>query len=68
MRPYIQGIRVLNMERPWLTLSDTELFLQGWFQAQRVLLHSGCIESRKGALGDSFDDFLFQDGMVIPRR
>jgi hypothetical protein len=33
---YIQGIQALEKERPWLTLLDAELYLQGWFQAEKV--------------------------------
>jgi hypothetical protein len=32
-QPYIVGIQALERERPWLSLGDCELFLQGWFQA-----------------------------------
>jgi hypothetical protein len=32
---YIAGIRALRAVRPWLTVVDCELFLQGWFQAER---------------------------------
>jgi hypothetical protein len=28
------------MERPWLTLPDIELFLQGWFRAEACALGS----------------------------
>jgi hypothetical protein len=35
---YILGIQALEKERPWLTLGDFELYLQGWFQAEKVLL------------------------------
>lgn len=31
---YIAGIRTLKADRPWMTLGDCELFLQGWFQAE----------------------------------
>jgi hypothetical protein len=34
---YIAGIRTIRAARPWLTLVDYELFLQGWFQAERCL-------------------------------
>lgn len=37
MRPYIRGIQALCEDRPWMSLGDIELYLQGWFQAQRVL-------------------------------
>ena len=31
----IEGIQALQKERPWLPLPDIELFLQGWFGAER---------------------------------
>ena len=34
-QPYILGIQALQTPRPLLTLGDVELFLQGWFQAER---------------------------------
>jgi hypothetical protein len=37
-QPYILGIQALAKDRPWMTLSDAELFLQGWFQAERCVL------------------------------
>jgi hypothetical protein len=37
---YIAGIRALERERPWLTLADYELFLQGWFQADACIHHN----------------------------
>ena len=41
---YILGIRALERERPWLTLGDSELFLQGWFPAERCVLGNLGIE------------------------
>jgi hypothetical protein len=37
---YIEGIQALQKERPWITLLDAELYLQGWFQAEWCLSHS----------------------------
>ena len=34
-QPYILGIRTLEKDRPWTTLGDIELFLQGWFLAEQ---------------------------------
>jgi hypothetical protein len=34
-QPYILGIRTLELSRPYLSAGDVELFLQGWFQAER---------------------------------
>lgn len=36
----IEGIQALSKERPWLTLADCELYLQGWFQAERCMLRT----------------------------
>src|ERR1035437_2541119 len=44
-QPYILGIQALAKERPWLTLSDLELFLQAWFQAEKCALGTLGIES-----------------------
>ena len=35
---YMLGILALETDRPWLTLADYKLFLQGWFQAERCIL------------------------------
>jgi len=37
MNPYTRGIETLNENRPWLSLGDIEIYLQGWFAAQAVL-------------------------------
>ena len=37
---YIEGIQALERERPWLTLVDFELYVQGWLQAEKCLRHS----------------------------
>jgi len=37
MQPYIRGIQALNAQRPWLSLGDSEIYLQGWFHARQVL-------------------------------
>jgi hypothetical protein len=42
---YIAGIRTLRVVRPWLTLYDYELFLQGWFQAEKCLSRIEDMES-----------------------
>ena len=39
---YIEGIQALSKERPWMTLADTELFLQGWFQAEKCAMGKCC--------------------------
>jgi hypothetical protein len=49
---YIAGIQALERERPWLTLSDVELFLQGWFQADRCM--SGNVDTQAGKAGKVF--------------
>jgi hypothetical protein len=36
MNPYTRGIQALNAHRTLMSLEDTELYLQGWFQAQAV--------------------------------
>ena len=36
-QPYILGIQALTKERPCLTLSDLELFLQEWFRAEKCV-------------------------------
>lgn len=40
------GIEALIAQRPWMSLGDTELYLQGWFQALRWRACSGNIERR----------------------
>ena len=40
-QPHILGIQALEKARPYLSLSDLELFLQGWFQAERWYAHMG---------------------------
>jgi hypothetical protein len=44
---YIAGIRTLRVVRPWLTLYDYELFLQGWFQAEKCASRIGDTESHR---------------------
>jgi hypothetical protein len=41
-RAYIEGIENLSKGRPWITLGDAELFLQGWFRAELSLRCNGC--------------------------
>ena len=49
----IQGIQALSKERPWLTLPDIELFLQGWFGAERCV--QGNLDSRENTSGVRMD-------------
>jgi hypothetical protein len=44
-RPYILGIQTLCKARPWMTMFDVELFLQGWFHAEAALGRNVDIES-----------------------
>jgi len=46
-QPYIAGIRTLERDRPYATLGDIELFLTGWFQAERWYGHSDNESSRQ---------------------
>src|ERR1017187_9700155 len=39
--PCSYGIRALAKERPWLTIADCELFLQGWFQSEQYRARMG---------------------------
>lgn len=40
------SIQALTAQRPWMSLGDIELFLQGWFQAQRLLCRTPDSEHR----------------------
>src|ERR1035438_3886770 len=51
----IQGIQALSKERPWLTLPDIELFLQGWFGAERCI--RGTLDSRENTSGTRMDSW-----------
>jgi len=37
MKPYTQGIQVLNAQRPWMSLGDAEIYLAGWCHALQAL-------------------------------
>lgn len=39
--PCSYGIRALAKDRPWLTIADCELFLQGWFQSEQYRTRMG---------------------------
>jgi hypothetical protein len=41
------GTQTLIDQRPWMSLGDIELFLQGWFQAQRCLYRIDDIAHQK---------------------
>lgn len=43
------GTQALIEKRPWMSLADIELFLQGWFQAQRCLCRTANIEHQTTA-------------------
>jgi len=43
----IAGTQALCRARPWLAIGDLELFLQGWLQAEKCLLHTSDSERRK---------------------
>jgi hypothetical protein len=52
--PYIRGIQALSRERPWLTLPDIELFLQGWLRAEVCANgNAGTAKCTSAALMDS---------------
>ena len=44
---YIRHIRMLMQERPYLTLADVELFVQGWAQAEKCLCRTNHTEACK---------------------
>jgi len=39
--PCSYGIRALAKARPWLTIADCEIFLQGWFQSEQYRTRMG---------------------------
>jgi len=49
-----EGIQTLLRQRPWMSLGDDELFLQGWFQALRWRDHIVNIEHRTECLETSY--------------
>ena len=46
---YNEGIQALSKARPWLTLGDFELFLQGWLQAEKCIC--GTQDTQAGSKG-----------------
>jgi hypothetical protein len=46
------GIQALENQRPWMSLGDIELYLQGWFQAQRFPCRTASSEHRISDLED----------------
>ena len=56
----IEGIQALSKERPWLTLPDIELFLQGWFRAE------GCVRGNVGIAEGTLEPSFSPSTKAVP--